>query len=413
MELENDDLEMLHFFCFYLIHDYKKGEFGAPNFKFVFTEKDTEIIINYLESLKREGQDLSSSLKTNIENRDIPVSQIEETINLINEVDDEYKEGGSEDALYIEVPDYKEFFKSLNKLMKTYEENFHYNIVNATSILRSLWLRMSPMDMSNILEFIDRQIEFIKNDYKLPTRPTLFKTIGNLEICYFNNGNQEWFETNRHIRPLIRRSVGEYYHPHFEEVTKNYESYYLPAIHCGFIKENEIPTCYVYGIQQLGSYSKDPVIKNITQEERKRLRNKYVSPDFIISLKILVDILREKGIMTIKVPLLQVYNYDYHQNASNEVHEKLASYTPDKLRDLEEMNASFDEFIAYNEAKAQESRFYEKEDLISANKTERLVYTFYLLAEKYDDIEIITEPFIESDHLICKIKYAKENKPHL
>lgn len=77
------------------------------------------------------------------------------------------------------------------------------------------------------------------------------------------------------------------------------------------------------------------------------------------------------------------------------------------------MNASFDEFIAYNEAKAQESRFYEKEDLISANKTERLVYTFYLLAEKYDDIEIITEPFVESDHLICKIKYAKENKPHL
>ncbi len=413
MELANDDLEMLHFFCFYLLHDYKKNEFCAPNFKFVFTEKDTEIIIDYLESLKNKGQDMSLGIKTNVDSRDITVTQIEDTINLINEVKDEYKDGGNEDDLYIEVPDYKEFFKLLNKLMKTYEENSFFNLVNATSVLRSLWLRMSPMDMSNILDFIDRQIEFIKNDYKLPTSSTLFKTVENLEICYYNSGNQEWFETNRHIRPFIRRVTGEYYNPHFEEVIKNHNNYYFPAIHCGFIKENEIPTCYIYGIQNIGNFEKDPVIKNILKEERRRLRNKYVSPDFIIALKILVDILREKGITTIKVPLLQVYNYDYHQIISKEVHEKMASYTPEKLRDIELLNVPFEEFMAYNEARAQEVKFYEKEDIISANKTERLIYTFYLLAEKYEDIDIITEPFVESDHLICKIKYAKENKPHL
>ena len=255
--------------------------------------------------------------------------------------------------------------------------------------------------------------KFIKNDYKLPTSPNLFKTINNLEICYFNQGNQEWFETNRHIRPLIRRVVGEYYNSYFEEITKIYKYYYLPTIHCGFIKEDDIPTCYVYGIQQLGKHDQDPVIKNITQEERKRLRNKYVSPDFIIALKILVDILREKGITTIKVPLLQVYNYEYHQNVGNLYYEKLKSYSPERIHDLEWMNASFEAVEEYDNIKRQVARFHEKEDIISANKTERLIYAFYLLAEKYDDIEIITEPFIESDHLICKIKYAKENKQHI
>lgn len=411
MKLENDELEMLHFFCFRLLHDFKTGKYNTPNFKFVFSKEDSKIIIDYLESLKAEGHAIQINIKTHISNRNIMVSEIEETINIIKEIDEEYREGGDENNLYIEVPDYKKFFKLLSELLVIYEENTH--LVNFSSLIRSLWLRMGPSDMANILEFLNRQIEFTKNDYKLPTRPTLFKTVDNLEICYFNNGNQEWFETNSHVRPLIRRAVGEYYNSHYEETTKNYESYYLPTIHCGFTKEGDNPTCYVYGIQQLGNCEQDPVIKNITQEERKRLRNKYVSPDFIIALKIFIDILKEKGITTIKVPLLQVYNYEYHQSVGNKYYEKLKSYSPERIHDLEWMNASDCAIEDYQNTKKQVERFYGKEDIISANKTERLIYTFYLLAEKYDNIEILTEPFVESDNLICKIKYEKENKQHL
>ena len=42
--------------------------------------------------------------------------------------------------------------------------------------------------------------------------------------------------------------------------------------------------------------------------------------------------------------------------------------------------------------------------MISKNKTERFIYTFMVLNEVFDNIEICNEPFIQGDELIIKIK---------
>ncbi len=146
--------------------------------------------------------------------------------------------------------------------------------------------------------------------------------------------------------------------------------------------------------------------------QRKKLRNKNVSPNFTISLKIFIDILKEKGITTIKVPLLQVFNYDFHQKMSEKFRDKMVSYSSEKIQALESMTDT-DEARKFKNIKELYEKYFNKEDIISANKTERLLNTFYLVAEKYDDIELITEPFIESDNLVCKINYQKEKKNHL
>lgn len=409
MELNQDELEMLHFFCFRLLRDLKNGRYNMPNIKFVFTEKDNEKILAHLESLKRDGHAIYMGLKTHISERNVMVTEIEDTISLIKNTQYDYKNTCNQNAIYIEIPDYKEFFKLLNELMIAFEEKSDINNFTFQALLHSMWLRMNPSDTANVLAFLERQITFTKNDTLISSNNTEFKKIGHIYISYFNQGNKDWFETNRNIRILLKRKVGEMEGFYPGTKINLYNNYYLPVIHFGLAKENDEKTCYIYGIQQLDHNDQDIVVKNIIQEERKRLRNKYVSPDFIIALKIFIDILKEKGITSIKVPLLQVYNYEYHQNMGNKFYEKLSSYSPEKIHDLEWMNAPDYAIEEYENIKKQVERFYEKEDMISANKTERLIYAFYIMAEKYDNIDILTDPFIESDTLICKIKEEKKN----
>ncbi len=408
MDLSLEEVEMLHFFCFVLIPEYHQKKYSMPQLHFIFEDDDYEAIISHLEELLSQKRALYLEIKTYLSNRNIMVSDIEKTVDLIKRNQESYKKSYDENANYILVNDYKRFFELLNQLMSVFEENSLSNNFEASSLLRSIWLRMGPSDMENVESFLKRQISFIENDYLLPTSQKELYQIGNIYVSYYNHGNQNYFETNRHIRILLKRKIGEMAGFYPDSKINLYENYFLPAVHYGLTKEDDEKTCYIYGVQQLDEREQDPIVKNIIQEERRRLRNKYVSPDFIIALKIFVDILREKGITTIKIPLMQVFNYEYHQNMGNMYHEKLKSISPERINDLELMNAPEYAIADYENIKKQHARFYEKEDAISANKTERFLFAIYLMAEKYENIEILTEPFVESDILICKINYQKD-----
>ena len=66
----------------------------------------------------------------------------------------------------------------------------------------------------------------------------------------------------------------------------------------------------------------------------------------------------------------------------------------------------------YEHLKKQYKRFYDKEDLVSFNKTERLVYTFMELEEKFKNIEILNEPFRSGEYLLIKIKPRERSMYH-
>lgn len=412
MEMTIDEIEMLNFFCFRLLNDFKNSTYNMPYLKFIFNDSDYEIIINYLENLENKKKAIYINIKPYLSNRIVPPVEIGKTIKLIKELKDEFIKNPDDKAIYIEIPNYIEFLKLLNELIISFDQNSEFNNFSATGLLHSVWLRMSPSDIANINTFLRKQISFTKNDYLIPTKEIVLKQIGGLYISYLNSGNNDWFETNRHIRPIIKRKVGEEGDGLLGS-TNPYKYYSLPVIHYGLIKENNEPTCYVFGIQNLKGSIKDEVISEKIHEEKKRLRNKNVSPDFIIALKIFIDILKDRGITTIKVPLLQVLNYDFHKKMGEKYYNKMDNYSPERIKDLEMKNASDYAIREYENTKEKYEKYYNKEDMISANKTERLINTFYLVAENYDDLEIITEPFIESDNLICKINVQKEKNRHL
>lgn len=417
MDLNTSEIEMLNFFCFRLLPDYKSNKYNMPYLHFIFNEHDYGLIMNYLLDLKEAGKAIILRIKTHLSNRTVMLSEIDETIELIASEHEKYnkfnlrqKEEVNDEDIFITIPNYKEFFNLLDQLMTSFDANELDNNFNATGLLRSLWLRMSPTDIEDVIAFLKRQVAFTKNDVLLPTSDTKLDEINDLVISYLNHGNEDWFETNRHIKIFLKRQYGEIEDTILGGKLPLYKYYHLPVVHYGLIKEGDEPTCYIYGVQHIDKdkYENDPIINAKLQVEKKRLRNKEVSPDFVIALKIFLDILKSKGITTIKVPLLQVYNYYYHYNIGEKYRAKLESYSPEYVHNIECMNASDVAIANYENVKKQYERFYGKEEIISKGKTERLINAFYLLAEKYDDIKIINEPFIEGDNLICKIEYTKE-----
>lgn len=407
MDLSIEEIEMLNFFCFRLLKECSDETSDMSYIKFIFNDSDYDKIIMYLEKIKSRGQAFTINIKTNFSNRFVSFGEIERVIELVKKSKDDYIDNYNENINYIRITDLKEFLQLLNEIVRKFDENARFNNFNATALLRSIWLRMGTNDINNVNNFLKRQLEFIKNDYLFSTNETTFKEINGICISYLNHGNEDWFETNRHIKVFLKREVGKTF-SQFLGTTIKYEYYTLPVIHCAFIKENNEASCYVYGIQNLKNTKKDEVINALIHDEKKRLRNKNVSPDFIIALKIFIDLLKEKGITTIKVPLLQVFNYDFHQSLGEKYHRKMASYSPEQIKDLEWLNATDYAIEEYENTKRQYARYYNKEDIISSNKTERLINTFYLVSEMYDNIDIVTESFIEEDNIICKIKYQKE-----
>ena len=171
-------------------------------------------------------------------------------------------------------------------------------------------------------------------------------------------------------------------------------------------------TCYIYAIQD-NSIARDrksffediksaEVSNQLLMDTKKELRNKYVNYRFILALKFFVEILRENNICDVKVPLLQIFNYDSHVEDSKYYKQIMKNIEEDETFDKESYN--------YEWNKKLYDRYVDKEDLISKNKTERLVGTFMTLEEKFGDIEILSEPFIQDENLIVKVLEPKKNQ---
>ena len=334
----------------------------------------------------------------------------EQAVNYLRNIRSNYKSGKiGETDIYIVINNYMEFFSLLNKIVLKYEKREHKSLLDSYNFIRSLWLRMSPSDLKDVNGFLKRQLAFLRNDDILSYSRNFYKKYENIDIIYENKVNEDWFETNNNVIFSFLRSDGA----EGELFPVEYQ-YDLPSIHYAFIKENNENVCYIYGIQTLSSI-KHKYVKEIIQPLRKRLRNQYVQPDFIIALKLFTDFLGSNGIHTIKVPLLQVMNYPYHESLSESIKRAYSSY--ENKDDLEKKyrEGSNDIMVScYIHDKEMYEKLADKADLISKNKTERLIYTFKLLSEFFDDIEVLNEPFIQGDYLIIKInKQLKKQKVNM
>lgn len=356
------------------IPDFLSWEYDMPYIKFVF-DKDT--LKSFNNSLIKEDLSYYKGLKS---------------IEYLCDIHKQWLSG--EDEIYIVVHDSNRFFSLLEKLIQTYpKKKDNHKLLDSDNFIRSIWLRMGPSDIDHVEEFLERQLTFLNNSSVVPKYREL-EDIGNSEVlAYRVHENDDWFETNQNIVFSVRKYDGDIF-----DGNKDYD---FPAIHFALSRENGKPTCFIYGIQSINGLHDEDVKKDI-QPIRKSLRNKYVSPDFVIGLSLFLDFLYDNKIEDIEVPILQVFNYPYHEHLSSSIYDNYSGYAEEDREEIErlyEKGDRSDKVLDYMHTKGMVSRFVDKQDLISQNKTERFYNTFLELIRRYPCIELVSEPFIHSENM--------------
>ena len=369
---------------------YLNSQFVFENARFVFNDKDIEkikTILNRYECLNSE--DLSFVIE------DLKRSNYE----YYNECET------LSSNIYIKVDDCDEFFYLIYRIHELYYKirMTFFQASGPYERIQYLWLRMGGEDVNDVIGFLKKELAFARNCAKLAQDQVRFGTYNSLDICYENKCNFSQFETNSHILFSFRTKL-EFDDGDLSNVLKAIHMqkiFELPVVHYGLKKDNEVPTCYIYGIQNLPYIQNKELLPGL-KELRNSLFNSNVSPFFIITLKLFVDLLAEKGIYTIKVPLMQVFNYDFHEFLG-----ELAVFNLNRY-----LNSNNEDSKYYEHLQRKYKRFYDKEDIISFNKTERLIYTFMELEERFKNIEILNEPFISGEYLLIKIKPREVSMSH-
>ena len=358
-----------------------KSEYSMPPIPFVFDENTINGFQKHLDS-----------------NDDIYYLIGSRSIEYLKDVRDKYLTGVDGD--YIIVNDHSTFFSLLQEIIEVYSERLDRNLCDPRDFIRSIWLRMGVDDIKNVESFLRKQLTFLENDSMLKKYREMSKIDEDYVLEYRIDENNDWFETNQHITFSIRKNSTQENLFYLYLNPDDYD-YDFPAIHFELLEKNGKPTCYIYGIQSLDeSHSED--IKKRLQPVRKKLRNKYVSADFLIALGLFFDFLYDNNICDVEIPTLQVFNYPYHENLSSNTKSSFSGYSKEDKEELEkeynEGNAD-DKILDYIHTKEMVNRFCDKQDSISYNKTERLIYTLYELSERSETIEVVSEPFIQSENM--------------
>ena len=359
------------------IPDFLRWEINMPYIKFLF---DLETIKSLESCLDKKSDNYSKGLSS---------------IQYLTQIYEDSKNG--KDDIYIKIHDSERFFKLLDEAVQSYFLKSGHGLINHYNFIRSIWLRMGVSDILDVEGFLERQINFIKNEPVLNDHKEIARLSNNEILSYRVNENEDWFETNKNIIFSIRRIPYSFLKPDID--------YDFPAIHFAISDLNDKKVCYIYGMQSLNVRVADEIKKDI-QFIRKGLRNKNVSADFIIGMSLFLDYLYELGINEVEIPTLQVFNYIYHEYLSNTIFDSYSSYSESDIEEIEDMlkcGVLTDKVTDYLHTYSMVSRFVDKQDSISYSKSERFVNLFLELLEKNPNIELICEPFVQGENMKIRI----------
>jgi len=399
MKMTDNSINILCYFIFKSIAVRNRQYDTFPkNLKFVFNLEDINLFENLIKNkVKRNVLEIDDRHSYYLYNQDI-----ENVLFTLRKNLSEYLNNKDESTHYIYVDDTVKFADLLNRLSKSlngeYDENgYEFNF----SILGAIWLRMSASEFDDIYKFLEHQILFNENKHlTVPkilsedyNKKTYVRDLKNYKICYKVKAAGTWYETNKKISIFIENDTER--------------SLLLPEVYFQIIDNGSKKTCYIYAIQTSKDerLNENKIIEESLIDIKRQLRNKYVNYKFVLALKFFIEILRKNDIYDIKVPLLQLFSYDYHISMSEEYKRRM-NYLENEVR---EGRLTYDS-SNYEYIKKIFDKVADKQDIISKNKTERLIGTFMVLEEKFDIINILSEPFIEDENLIVKVLESPINK---
>lgn len=300
----------------------------------------------------------------------------------IEEDDIDFLKNRIDNVLTIDVKDAYKFFNYLkdivNESIKLYDEYDEKKFARnyAMYLLKHIWLRMGIEDFSNVNNFLDKQLQFVKNR-KLDTKEKEYVTDNVIKQTIVNN---VYDETTRSMVFTIN------------EDDKTYE---LPHILYD-IDDNDI--CYIYAVQS-SKGNKDKKIERKLYKLNKGIINPNIHPSKVYSVILFINELKKNGITKIRVPSMQVLSYEYHEILSKQVYDNLKNIEIKMKNKNNDITKEEYEYVLnmYN-------NMYEKQDKISYLKTEELINLIYRLIEHDSSIEILNDINIQGDYLDVKIK---------
>ena len=352
---------------------------SMPNFKFDFRQKEAidfieEILNNYIHEYdfyKDEAKKVLQELKhKDIENTDEPV---------------------------MVVNDYKQFFENLRQFYEKDIELFFlrtgmsgFTRYEKNNCFEQIWLRATPDDFNNPEEFLAKQVQMINDTtfkkYDEETYLGKLDFLDNNILCVKNGIARTWDENSREIELTI---YDKNYYDNKELFIRPH--YTLPVIRYGIYEKNGKKVCCVGSVQNKSdSYKKNNIEKKLNREKYKANEGiteediYKVEPKNLLALSIFINMLNKEDITEIEIPSLYVLDYDYHIKRNEQILlEFQKEWTEEKINKYPEV---------YKEQKYYFERSYNKEDLISEIKSERLLLTFRRLLQHYPNGKLLSYP---------------------
>lgn len=314
-------------------------------------------------------------------------------------------------TIYVRNP--VQFFELLTELINVWldhkEDYFQSNSGRAVLIheFKRLLLRMNVSDFVSIEEFLKQQIDFFKskdfNEYiirdNVLNKSPRVGTFENNKILAIKKDAASWCETSNKISFAL-----------FNEQEMEDGVHTLPSVYYGIREENGEKVCYIYAIQNERERAENKKIARSLYKLNKGIENSNVHPSQVLSLKTFIDMLTSIGVKNIKVPCRQILSYRYHEILSREAKKSMKKWTPEYLEELRESSSrrSKRELEEYEWDKVWASHVIDREDEIEMAKTEGLFNVFYRIAEQFESIDILNDPFIEDEYLNIRIKDVKK-----
>lgn len=352
-----------------------------PNFDFEFRENEA------IEFIKKTLQDYRNKFKDESFFKELQ----EKHKKILQKVEE--KSNNNMKPVMI-VSNYKQFFELLRQF---YEKNIElffkrtnfsgFPVYEKDNCFEQIWLRCTVEDFNNPEMFLSKQVQMINDktfdEYDEETYLGKLDFLNDNIICIKNGIARTWDENTREI--IITIYDKKYYNntelwdrPHCT----------LPVIRYGIYEKDGKKICSIGSIQSRRKSLEDKEIYDKQDINKKVERKKYkvnsevpeeyidqVEPKSILALSLFINILNKKGITDVEIPCMYVLDYEYHKKMSKKLLEDFKKEWTKSRKDKAP--------LLYKEEFNYLKQNYNKQDLISKIKTERMIKKFERIIYHY------------------------------
>ena len=345
---------------------YLISEKEMPNIRFIFPVHYYELFKNIVEETSIiKDRTMYTPTKENVE-----------------EVFKERNAKNSIPTIYVDDPDV--FFKTIVEITEALQilrikNNLEDDILTLSEAMqRYIWLRMGSKDFADVNTFLKHQRDFLRDEtFDAYIKPQQIASYYDYTITAQETCGHSYDET-------YKRMIFTFY-------KDDEKIHHLPIVDFGIREEDGKKICYIYAVQNIG-YLKDKTVERKLYKLNKDIENPENHPNFVMAMKLFIDLANREGISEIRVPDGQVLSHRFHEIMSNNAKKSFEEkFGNNKLENFKNANGEIPEHIMFNYMvnKGYYERLVGKADFIEDAKTTKLIALLKRMSIQFSDYELI------------------------